>query len=127
MRSELGISGKAIWDAFDVGRLDAGQQALVLEYARCADTADRLDALVRGRREAWASLVFDDMGEVHLQVDKVLDQARSNQVVLRGLHAEIRQAGIKAKPAEKSKADEEPKDMLTIRRLEREKRERQLG
>lgn len=125
MRSDLGPSGQAIWDAYDAGKLDAATKALVLEYARCADTADQLNGLVTARKETWASLVFDDMGEVHLSVDKILDQARNQQNALRGLHAELRQAGIKPTAAK----DEKPKgtDMLARRRREREERERQLG
>lgn len=127
MRSDLGPSGQAIWDAYDAGRLDAATKALVLEYARCADTADRLDGLVKAREERWALLVFDDMGEVHLTIDKILDQARNQQNALRGLHAELRQAGIKpVKAEENAGAQFKDEDMLARRRREREQRERQL-
>lgn len=125
MPVELGKHGQAIWDAYQASTLSAGYQALIRELARCADTLDRLDDLVSGRQETWASLVFDDMGEVHLCVDKILDERRNHQLALKALLAEVRQAGIKA--TDKPRADEEPEDMLTRRRREREERERKLG
>lgn len=125
MRDKLRETGKAIWDAYSAGKLDAPTRSLVLEYARCADTLDRLDDLAQGRREAWASLVFDDMGEVNLAVDKILDQVVKTQGMLKQLHGELRMAGVKPGPG--SMADEEPEDMLSKRRREKEQRERQSG
>lgn len=128
MSTGLGETGKLVWDAYGADRLDAGSQALVRELARCADTLDRLDGLAIGRQESWVELVFDDMGEIHLAVDKILDQRRNHQLALKALFAEVRAAGIKAGESGKSKDEnEEPEDMLTKRRLEKEARERQLG
>jgi hypothetical protein len=128
MRSELGPTGQDIWDAYQADKLDAGSRTLVLSYARAADIADRLDGLAMARKEQWASLVFDDMGEVQLSVDKILDQARNQLMALKQLHGELRQAGIKATGGGKTEAkDEEPEDMLTRRRKEKEDRERKLG
>jgi hypothetical protein len=128
MRRDLGETGKAIWDACEADKLDAVQRALILEYARCADTADRLAALADGRRESWASLVFDDMGEVHLQIDKILDQVNKNQGMLKQLHGELRQSGIKVgNGSTKADKDEGPVDVLGKRRQEKERRERQSG
>lgn len=128
MRSELGPSGQAIWDAYGAANLDAGSRTLVLAYARAADIADKLDGLAMARKEDWASLVFDDMGEVNLMVDKILDQARNQLMALKQLHGELRMAGIKATGGSGAEAkDEEPEDMLTRRRREREERERKLG
>jgi len=125
MAAELGKHGQAIWDSYGAAKLDAGSQALIRELARCADTLDRLNDLVSGRQEVWASLVFDDMGEVHLSVDKLLDERRNHQLALKALHTEVRMAGIK--PTGNAKADEEPEDVLGKRRREREERERKLG
>lgn len=122
---ELQARGKAIWDAYSAGKLNAADRALVHELARCADTLDKLDALAQGRREAWASLVFDDMGEVHLSVDKLLDERRTHQLAFKSLIAEVRQAGIK--PQSNQAKDEEPEDMLTKRRRDKAERERKLG
>lgn len=127
MRDELGPTGQAIWDVYGADQLDAGSRTLVLSYARAADTADRLNALATGRQETWVSLVFDEMGEVHLSVDKILDQSRNQLLAVKTIFAELRQAGIRPTQAATQRADEEPDDMLTRRRKEREKRERQLG
>lgn len=122
---ELGQRGRRIWDSYGADKLPAGEQALVHELARCADTLDRLDGLAAAREESWATLIYTDMGEVHLSVDKILDERRNHQLALKALIAEVRQAGIK--PAQKTATDEEPEDMLTKRRREREERERKLG
>lgn len=128
MSAELGKHGQAIWDAYEASSLDAGSQGLIRELARCADTLDRLDDLACGRREVWASITFDDMGEVHLSIDKILDVRRNHQLAFKQLIAEVRAAGIKVKQVEQAAAkDEEPEDMLTRRRKEREARERKLG
>lgn len=128
MAAELGPTGQAIWAALNGDRLDAGSQALVREMARCADTLDRLDDLAMGRREGWVSIVFDDMGEVHLTVDKILDLRRNHQLTLRALYAEVRAAKIEAKAPEGGEgAPEPPKDMLADLRAAKENRERQSG
>lgn len=128
MSDGLGNSGRAIWDAYGAGGLDAGQQALVREFARCADTLDRLDDLAAGRREAWASLVFDDMGEVHLSVDKILDERRQHQIALKQLYGEMRMSGIKpGRVAGGKSKDEEPEDMLAQLRKDRADRERRAN
>lgn len=127
MATELGETGLAIWSAYGADKLDAGAQSLVRELARCADTLDRLDDLATGRREGWALLVFDDMGEVHLSIDKILDERRNHQLALRAIHAEIRQAGIRPAAAKATASQGEEEDMLTKRRREREERERKLG
>jgi hypothetical protein len=127
MRSELGDSGRAIWDAYGAEKLDAPARTLVLSYARAADVADRLDGLAMARTDSWATLVFDEMGEVHLAVDKILDQTRNQLLALKTIYAELRQAGIRPAQTKSQTADEEPDDMLTKRRKEREERERKLG
>jgi hypothetical protein len=126
--SELGDTGKAIWAVFAGDQLDPGSAALVRELARCADTLDRLDDLVTGRRESWITITFDDMGEVHLGIDKLLDTRRSHQLAFKQLTAEVRSAGIRpAKTDKPAAADEEPGDMLAAARKAKADRERQLG
>lgn len=122
---ELGQRGRAIWSAYAADKLSAADQALVREFARCADTLDRLDGLAACREESWASLVFSDMGEVHVSVDKILDERRNHQLALKALYGEIRQAGIKTAVASATK--DEVEDPLAKRRREREERERKLG
>lgn len=125
MREELGSSGKAIWDAYGAANLDAGACTLVLAYARAADISDRLDALANARQGAWAVLTFDEMGEIHLSIDKILDQARAQALAVKQIASELRQAGIK--PSNKKAAADQDDDMLSKRRREREERERKLG
>lgn len=127
MRSELGDSGRTIWDAYGAEKLDAGSRSLVLAFARAADVADKLDGLAMGRQGSWVELVFDDMGEVHLSVDKVLDQLRNQLLAVKTIYAELRQAGIRPAQAKNPTADEEPEDMLAKLRKEKEERERKLG
>lgn len=124
----LGPTGAAIWAAFQADKLDQAAQALVREYARCADTLDKIDGLVRAKQSAWAMLVFDDMGEVHLEINRILDEQRKTQVVLKTLAAEIRQAGIKAGGGSASQTKEADEgDMLAQRRADKERREQQHG
>ncbi len=89
---------------------------------------DRLDGLAAGRHDRWAFLVFDDMGEIHLSIDKVLDEQRKTQMVFKGLFGELRQAGIKVQAAGLTEqAAEQPMDMLAALRKQKEDRERQSG
>ena len=127
MAIELGPTGKAVWSAYGADLLDAGAQSLVRELARCADTLDHLDDLVIGERDAWVSVTFDDMGDVHLQIDKVLDQRRNHQLALKAIYGELRMAGIKAATLEGKLDSEQPKDMLAALRKAKESRERQSG
>lgn len=126
--SDLGPTGQAIWKAYNASKLDAGSQALVRELARCADTLDRLDGLAAGRQDSWVILAFDEMGEVHLSVDKILDQRRNHQLAFKTLYAEIRAAKLPAttdgKPGEEPT---QPEDMLAKLRKNKEQRERQSG
>lgn len=121
---ELGKRGSAIWTAYAADKLSAADQALVREFARCADTLDRLDGLAAAREESWATLVFSDMGEVHVSVDKILDERRNHQLALKALYNEIRQSGIKTAASD---TKDEAEDPLAKRRREREERERKLG
>lgn len=131
MSSDFGASGQAIWDAYGAGGLSAGAQALVRELARSADMCDRIDGLASGRKETWAFLTFDDMGEIHLNIDKLLDQQIKAQGMLKQLHAEVRQAGLKTKLTGDAiggtNKDEGPKDMLAELRRQKERRESQPG
>lgn len=128
MTEHLGKAGQAVWDAYGAERLDGATQALVRELSRSADVLDKLDGLVRGRQESWASLVFDDMGEVHLEVNKLLDQQAKIQTTFKLIWGELRMSGIKPTivGAGASK-DEEPEDMLAKLRREKEERESQSG
>lgn len=78
--------------------------ALVEEICRTADRLDRLDAIVNGRDRAWLTLEVDDVGEVTVVVDKVLGEARQQQMAFKGLLAELRaMRGTSAKNAGRGK------------------------
>lgn len=128
MSAELGTSGQAIWDAYGAAQLDAPSRSLILELARCADVLDRINDVAIGRQEGWASLVFDDMGEIHLSIDKVLDEQRRTQVVFKTIFGELRQSGIKpGVVAGKDETIKEPEDMLAALKKRKADRERQSG
>lgn len=128
MSDGLEATGRAIWLAYKADNLSAGAQALVRELARCADTLDRLDGLASGRRESWAELVYDHMGEIVLTVDKILTERRNHQMTFKSLHNELRLAGIKPEQAEMPVVlKDEPRDVLAERRAAKERRERQHG
>lgn len=120
----LGASGQAIWAVFKGETLGAGDKALILELARCADMCDKLDGLAAGREDRWALLAFDDMGEIHLQIDKVLELRLKHQLALKTLYAEVRAAKIGVK---EGGGEVEQEDMLARARRMKEERERQSG
>lgn len=124
---DLGESGQAIWKACSGDTLDAVAQSLVLELARCADTCDRLDGLAAGRQESWVLLAFDDMGEIHLQIDRILELRIKHQQTLKALFAEVRAAKIEVKAVGGLTATAQPEDMLAALRKQKEDRERQSG
>lgn len=126
--NSFGETGQAIWDVYEAEKLDAGSQALVRELARTADTCDRLDGLAAGRQDTWVSLTRDEMGEVHLSIDRILDEQRKSQLALKALYAEVRAAGVKPKVETTPKDEsEQPVDALAALREEKAKRERQSG
>ncbi|MEW2474621.1 hypothetical protein AB0875_12600 [Micromonospora gifhornensis] len=86
----LRARGQRMWDQL-VGDDDPVEVvALVEEICRTADRLDRLDAIVNGRDRAWLTLEVDDVGEVTVVVDKVLGEARQQQMTFKGLLAELR-------------------------------------
>lgn len=87
-----------MWDE-EGGETLAGTRRAVLEEAcRLVDRLDRLDAILNGRDRAWLALELDDAGEVTLVVDKLLSEARQQQLALKQLAAELRAGGATAKP-----------------------------
>jgi hypothetical protein len=86
-----------------------------------------MDGLLRGDTSSWASLVFDQMGEIHLSIDKLLDQRAKYGTLLKTLYAEMRSAGIKPGAASAEEETAEPEDMLAMLRRRKELRESQSG
>jgi hypothetical protein len=98
--------GQAIWAAYGADSLPASLSALVEETARTADRLDKLDALLAGRRDDWAFILTDDMGGVSLVIDKLLGEARQQQMAFKQLLMELRQAGLK--PEMTKKTEDQP-------------------
>lgn len=117
--ADLEARGRDIWAAYGADKLPAGSRALVHELARSADTLDRLDALVIGKREVWVELVTDDVGNVTLSVDGLLAERRQQQANFKQLMGEVRQLGLKQDgTAQVTPEDEEKENRgATILRL----------
>jgi ribosome recycling factor len=70
---------------------------LIEEACRLVDRLDRLDAIVNGAERSWLKLEYADDGvEVTVVVDKVLTEARQQQIALKQIVAELRQAARQA-------------------------------
>lgn len=100
---ELGERGQAFYDAYDGDQLPAGHRAIVQEAARQLDTLDRLAALAAGDVGAWATLNWDESGEVTLSIDGVVAERRQQQLAFKQLMGEIRQLGLKQQSPGKPK------------------------
>lgn len=122
----LRARGRAIWDAYDADKLQAGSRALIHELGRLADALDKLDMILGGHEREWAKIVQDDLGEITLEVDALLSERRQHAVAFKTLYAEIRTAGLREAEGIAQPADV-PQDMLAKRKREKEARERQLG
>jgi hypothetical protein len=89
----LGPRGARLW-ALMSGQVKGDAAALVLleEAARLADRLDRLDRILSGADEGWMRVAANrDGDEVTVYVDKVLSEARQQQLALKGVLAELRQ------------------------------------
>ena len=100
MTPRLRARGRRMWDQLVTDDDPVEVVALVEEICRTADRLDRLDAIVNGRDRAWLTLEVDDVGEVTVVVDKVLGEARQQQMAFKGLLSELRAIrGASAKTA----------------------------
>lgn len=78
--------------------LSPAERVLLEEACRLADRLDRLDAILRGDLDAWMRFrASDDGAEVTVVVDRVLSEARQQQLALRQVLAELRQSRAGAK------------------------------
>lgn len=62
---------------------------LIVEAARIADRLEKLDALLSGEQTLWARLRDNREGDIYIQVDNALSEARQQATVLKHLLAEI--------------------------------------
>jgi hypothetical protein len=65
-------------------------EVLIIEAGRIADRLEKLDALVSGDTDTWASLLDRRGDVVELKIDSAMVEARQQATVLRQLLAEIR-------------------------------------
>lgn len=88
----LGAGGRALWKAITTDHdLDATQQVTLLEACRLKDRLDKLDALLRGDVDTWATLVHDLRTEDYeLKIDQALGAANSAANLMKQLLAALR-------------------------------------
>jgi len=90
--SGLSAGGKALWRSVSEDHvLDAVQEVQLLEACRAKDRLDKLDGLLRGDVDAWATLTPVPGGEsFELVVDRALDKANTTANMMKQLLAALR-------------------------------------
>lgn len=93
-RSPVGLAsgGRALWKAITVDYdLDATQRVQLEEACRAKDRLDKLDGLLRGDADSWATLVHDLRTEDYdLKIDSALSQANATANLMKQLLAALR-------------------------------------
>lgn len=90
--SGLNAGGKALWRSVSEDHtLDSVQEVQLLEACRAKDRLDKLDALLRGDVDTWASLTHRVQTEDYeLVIDKALDKANTTANMMKQLLAALR-------------------------------------
>ncbi len=90
--SGLNAGGKALWRSVSEDHaLDSVQEVQLLEACRAKDRLDKLDALLRGDVDVWASLTHRVQTEDYeLVIDKALDKANTTANMMKQLLAALR-------------------------------------
>lgn len=94
--SGLAAAGRNLWSLMTAGAmLGPMQKVLLLEACRIVDRLEKLDGQLRGVDREFLRLepLDDDDRTYLLIVDKALSESRQQAATLKGLLAEIRQAG----------------------------------
>lgn len=88
----LGSGGRALWQAVTTEHdLDAPQRVTLEEACRAKDRLDKLDEILRGDVDTWATLVHDLRTEDYeLKVDAALSQANTTANLMKQLLAALR-------------------------------------
>jgi len=92
--AERGASAQALWDELSP-HLSAAHRVLLTQACRIVDRLDELEALIdgRNRRGVWLQLAKGEDGVIRVVVDDLLAESRQQATALKGLMAELRQAG----------------------------------
>ncbi|HEX6968099.1 MAG TPA: hypothetical protein VF174_04695 [Micromonosporaceae bacterium] len=116
LERRLGPRGARLWEEEGGDSLTGVRRNVLEEACRLVDRLDRLDAILNGRDRAWLTLEVDDeTGGITVVVDKILSEARQQQLALKQLAAELRAGGGAAKPATEGSI----LDQLAARRAQR--------
>lgn len=88
----LSAGGRKLWrDIESAHDLDAPQKAMLEEACRIKDRLDKLDELLRGDVETWATLVHDlRTQDYELKIDGALSEARQQANQLKQLLIALR-------------------------------------
>ena len=89
----LAPRGRRLWKAIlETNDLDPAQTVMLEEACRTADRLEKLDELLRGEVDSWASLVADIHGDdtYELKIDGALSESRQQQNILKQLLAALR-------------------------------------
>lgn len=88
----LGAGGRVLWRGITGGsQLDSMQEVTLLEACRAKDRLDKLDQLLRGDVDTWASLVHNVRTEDYeLKIDAALSQANATANLMKQLLASLR-------------------------------------
>lgn len=89
----LSVGGRDLWKSIveDHPDLDAPQKVTLLEACRAKDRLDKLDELLRGDVDTWATLTHGlRTEEYELKIDAALSQANSTANLLKQLLAALR-------------------------------------
>jgi hypothetical protein len=86
----FGKVGTDLWKRLHTGRsFDPAGDLLVTEACRIADRLNQLDALLRGDIPTWAEITEGRGGQLVLQVDSALAEARQQAGQLRAIFATL--------------------------------------
>jgi hypothetical protein len=91
----LGVGGRDLWSAVtEAHTLDAPQKVTLLEACRAKDRLDKLDNLLRGDVDTWATLHLDPRSSegniFELRITQALAQANATANLLKQLLAALR-------------------------------------
>lgn len=108
LENTFGPRGTRLYKGFAIyGVLGPSITELLIEACHLVDRLDKLDKYLKNHTD-WLTVSCErDESEHTIIVDKALSEARSQQLALRGVMAEIRQQ-LAARPAPKENEGEKP-------------------